>query len=100
MNDPAGVFALFLLSVMVGAGISLLAERFKRKDLHWPWTHKLAPVAVEHIICDYHGDHAEYLKQGIGSRETVILCRCECGKVKTRRIAGLWTLEQLKGNPQ
>jgi hypothetical protein len=64
---------------------------------HWPWQHQFEAVEVEHVICDYLGD-GEMLKEGIGTRETIVLKRCACGKVKTTRLRGFWCLAQIRGN--
>jgi hypothetical protein len=61
---------------------------------HWPWQHRWKPIAAERTITCYTGDH-EGLEKGIGCHETIVLLRCECTKVKTRRLQGHWTKEQL-----
>lgn len=63
---------------------------------HWPWQHHFVPVAVEHVIADYFHEQPSRLKEGIGSMETVVLLRCECKKVETRRMQGHWTKAQLE----
>jgi len=60
---------------------------------HWPWQHQFTPIAAEHVVCDYLG--TARLEKGIGSRETIVLLKCECKKVKTRRLQGHWTREEL-----
>jgi hypothetical protein len=63
---------------------------------HWPWQHDFKPVAAEQVISSYDGEH-EALRTGIGTRETMVLLRCECGKVKSKRLRGHWRLEEIKG---
>lgn len=63
---------------------------------HHFWQHRFEPVEVEHVIADYWGDGSQ-LKEGIGTRETLVLKRCACGKTKVQRLNGVWCLAQIKG---
>lgn len=61
---------------------------------HWPWQHSWTAISTQRVISDYLGD-GENLKQGIGSPETLVLMRCTCGKVKSTKLRGHWTKEEL-----
>ena len=62
---------------------------------HWPWQHKFVAVSAEQVVSDYWGDGSK-LTEGLGTRETLVLLKCDCGKVKTRRLSGHWDKDSLQ----
>lgn len=61
---------------------------------HWPWQHEFEVVSAERVLSDYLGDGTK-LAEGIGTHETLVLLRCACGKVKTKKLRGHWNQESL-----
>lgn len=66
---------------------------------HWFWQHEFKVAAVLPVLCG----HAETeiavkaLTQNLGLTKTYVLERCACGKYRVNKIAGTWTLEDLRG---
>lgn len=66
--------------------------------MRWPWQREITTVQHTHAyqpISVYNptGLHPRIM----GDDTTVILMKCPCGEVETKRLDGTWTLEQLTG---